>query len=72
MCSIVHEEEYYKNSIKTMGFNVEELNHVEVSILKASLLSTEADAIIDFAINAPERNISEFKDTLIHKASKIA
>ncbi len=71
MCAIVHEEEYYKNAINSMGFNINELSHIEISILKSSLLSAEADVIIDFAINSPSTDLGPVKDALDIKIKDI-
>lgn len=47
MMSITHSDQYYENSIKSDGkFKIENLTHTELSFIKASMLSDEADAII--------------------------
>lgn len=73
MCMIRHEDDYYKQGIKSMDVDPSNLTHDEIAAWKACVKSIEADFIIHDAFNsAPysKSKMNEINNTLLGKINK--
>ncbi len=64
MAQLQHPESYYQQALKSQGVNFVELDHAEICIWKATLLSIEADALIIVANNSPVSDFGNSFDRL--------
>jgi len=74
MCMIRHDDEYYKQGIKSMGVDYTSLTHDEIAAWKACCKSIEADFLINDAFRSkpyPKEKMDIIIGTLERKLNNL-
>lgn len=70
-CTIRNNDDYYRNALKSLGVNTDELSHQEISLWKAYCKMVEVDILIETAFNLKNRiSLDDAQHDLSEKLKK--